>query len=70
MMKTPGSVELLSAGGLCRLRRRLKLSQEEMASLIGVSYVTVSRWENGHFNPSRLARERIAAVMQHADDHC
>lgn len=28
------------------------LSQQEFAKLVGVSFVTVNRWENGHFNPT------------------
>lgn len=30
------------------IRRRLGISQQTLASLCGVSFVSVSRWENGH----------------------
>ena len=30
------------------IRNRLKASQEDLAKMIGVSYATVNRWENGH----------------------
>lgn len=32
-----------------KLRDKLILSQYEFAELLGVSYTTVSRWENGKF---------------------
>jgi DNA-binding transcriptional regulator YiaG len=44
---------------IARLRRRLNLTQEEFAHAIGVTVSTVNRWENGHIEPSRLARKAI-----------
>jgi len=49
------------------LRRRLKMTQEEFAHAIGVTVSTVNRWENGHIEPSRLARramDGLAAQVQ------
>lgn len=43
------------------LRRKLSLSQEELARQLGVSFVTVNRWENGHSKPSNLAMAQLAA---------
>jgi len=40
---------------LYSLRKKLGLTQVEMAKRIGVTYVTVNRWENGHHAPSPLA---------------
>ena len=45
---------------ISRLRRRLNLTQEEFAHAIGVTVSTVNRWENGHIEPSRLARKAIS----------
>src|SRR3990170_1606187 len=42
------------------LRARHGLTQVRLAKLMGVSFVTVNRWENGQSNPSRLALEKIA----------
>ncbi len=41
------------------LRRRLQMTQEEFAHAIGVTVSTVNRWENGHIEPSRLARRAM-----------
>src|SRR5438132_11928555 len=48
------------AGRIRGLRGRLGLTQVRLAELMGVSFVTVSRWENGQSHPSRLALEKIA----------
>jgi len=47
-----------------RLRKKLKLSQTGLADLIGVDYVTVNRWENGHARPSQLARRHIRRLAR------
>ncbi len=36
-------------------RQRTGLTQEELARALGVTFSTVSRWENGHVAPSKLA---------------
>ena len=38
------------------IRTKLNLNQEQLASLIGVSPVTVNRWENGKAKPSLMAQ--------------
>ena len=45
------------------LRRRLNMTQEEFAHAIGVTVSTVNRWENGHIEPSRLARKAMESLM-------
>ncbi len=39
------------------VRVKLKLSQEDLARELGVSFATINRWENGSYNPSRLAKK-------------
>lgn len=34
------------------LRKKLILSQQELADLLGVSFSTVNRWEKGHHEPT------------------
>lgn len=36
------------------IRRKLCVSQEKFAQLLGTTVVTVNRWENGKAKPSRL----------------
>lgn len=45
------------------IRQQLGLSQEDFASVIGVTFSTVNRWENGHAKPSRLAAKSIEAKL-------
>lgn len=37
-------------------RKKLGMTQTEFARALGVSYVTINRWENGQVNPSSLAQ--------------
>ena len=39
------------------VRTELKLSQEDLARELGVSFATINRWENGSYHPSRLAKK-------------
>ena len=39
------------------VRSTLKLSQEDFAHELGVSFATINRWENGNYQPSGLARK-------------
>lgn len=41
------------------LRKKLALSQEELAHELGVSFATVNRWEGGKSKPSKLAKKAI-----------
>lgn len=34
---------------IASMRERLGLTQTQLASILGVHYVTVSRWETGHY---------------------
>ena len=45
------------------VRMKLKLSQEDLTNKLGVSFATINRWENGSYNPSRLAKKDF-------DDFC
>ena len=49
------------AGHIVRaFRLRVGFTEEELAHALGISFSTVSRWENGHMKPSRLAWEALA----------
>lgn len=44
------------------MRNRLSMTQEEFAHALGITVSTVNRWENGHSEPSKLARATIARL--------
>ncbi len=45
-----------------RLRRRLNLTQQDFAARVGVSVITVHRWETGQSRPRRLALARLREI--------
>lgn len=50
-----GGVTMTFSEFVISVRKRLKLSQKQLAAAINVSYSTINRWENGHVVPSNLA---------------
>lgn len=46
-----------------KLREKLILSQKELADLLGVSYVTVCRWETGKFDPTIKMRRKLQEMF-------
>ena len=46
------------------LRQTIGLTQEEFAAEVGVVYPTVNRWENGHAQPSSMARKLIEMKLE------
>ena len=47
------------------VREEIGATQSQFADRIGVSYVTVNRWENGKNIPNELAWEKIRKIEQH-----
>ncbi len=54
------------SGLLREIRGRLKLTQEELAELLGVSFATVNRWEGDLAKPQRAAQKAIEALATEA----
>jgi predicted ATPase/DNA-binding CsgD family transcriptional regulator/DNA-binding XRE family transcriptional regulator len=50
------------------LRERLRLSQEQLAQRLGVSFATVNRWEGGRSIPSPRSRARLEQLARQAAD--
>jgi putative transcriptional regulator len=46
------------------LRERTGLTQEKFAAKLGVTFPTISRWENGRAKPSPLALKQIADLLR------
>ena len=53
------------SGRLLQLRKKLKLTQTRLAELLGVSFASINRWENGQSRPNALAWQKIALAEQH-----
>lgn len=49
---------------LVLLRAKLNISQHELADLLNVSYPSISRWENGHFEPTKIVKVRLDELLK------
>src|SRR5438132_1484388 len=57
-----------NAGRVRAVRQRLGLIQERFAAEIGVSFSTVSRWENAHNEPSSLSWRASPWMARHESE--
>lgn len=55
---------MIWADEIKKLRENLCLSQTEFAQLLGVSFVSVNRWENGHFDPTLKVKRKILQLLR------
>ncbi len=46
------------------LRDKMIITQEELASLLGVSAISVNRWENGHHIPTTKVKRKIMELLK------
>lgn len=44
------------------LRLDVGMTQQEFAHRLGVALSTLTKWERGSFNPSKMAQEKICAL--------
>jgi len=47
-----------------RVRKKLGLTQEQLARELGVSFTTVNRWEKGKSEPSPLAEKALELLLK------
>ena len=47
-------------------REKMFMSQEELAQTLGISYVTVNRWENGKFEPTIKMKKKLFRMFEKA----
>jgi len=59
----------MNASEILAIRKKMGLSQEDFAAKIGVSFMTVSRWERGISNPLRLAENKLAEIARELSLH-
>ncbi len=56
-------------GNLIReLRQEIGLTQEQFAAILGFTFPTVNRWENGRNQPSPVAMKQIEKMLQEMGD--
>ena len=46
------------AEGIRTLRKRMLLTQVEFANSLGVAFISINRWENGHCEPTMKAKRK------------
>jgi len=44
------------------IRQRLKVTQEDFSHMVGVTFSTVNRWENGKSKLNRIAQRILAGL--------
>ena len=52
------------ASAIINLRIKLNLSQSVLAELLGVSFTSVNRWENGKYEPTQLVKKKIELLCR------
>ena len=55
------------ADSILQLRAKLNLSQEELAKILGVSYISVNRWENDKYAPTKLVKVKLNQLFKEHD---
>ena len=53
---------------ICELRLAANLTQEQLATQLGVTFSSVSRWERGLSRPSPLAMQKIQGMLEQMGD--
>lgn len=52
---------------IIKLRAILNLSQSALAEMLGVSFTSVNRWENGKYEPTKLVKKKIELLCKEND---
>lgn len=47
-----------------QIRKYLNISQNDFAEMLGTSFATINRWENGRANPSKMAEDRLIEICE------
>ena len=48
---------------IAAIRKKRKITQEELAQALSVNTITLSRWENGHFEPKASMIKKLCEVL-------
>ena len=47
-------------------RERKLLTQEDLAKVLGVSVTSITRWENGKFEPTMVIKRKLKTLFEEA----
>ena len=47
-----------------KLRNKMLLTQQELAKLLNVAYVSINRWENGVHEPTMKAKRELMKLFK------
>lgn len=50
--------------GVKTLRKKMLLTQTELAKKLGVAFATVNRWENGEHQPTMKIKRKLAPLFK------
>ena len=49
-------------------RKRLKMTQKDFAARLGVTFVSINRWENAKSHPSKMAMKLLKDLLIEMDE--
>lgn len=52
------------AENIKKLRNKMLLTQQELAKLLNVAYVSINRWENGVHEPTMRAKRELMKLFK------
>ena len=56
--------EKLNGKNIAIIRKAKRITQEELSQALSINTVTLSRWENGHFEPKTSMLKKLCEVLQ------
>lgn len=52
------------AKNIKKLRDKMLVTQTELSTILGVSYVSINRWENGVHDPTMKAKRKLMELFK------
>lgn len=47
-----------------KIRDKLLITQQELAEMLDVSFASVNRWEQGHFEPTMKVKRKLVEICK------
>lgn len=66
-LKTPNYSNIITSNRIKRIRRKINLSEQHFAEMLGVTLETVLNWENGKCLPSGIAMRLLYLLDNHIE---